>query len=228
MIVRLHNLSARPPMLSDLRAVTELQAACERVDVGVTHITEEEIENNWHIPGFMLRTDAWVIVTKKGQIVGYADVRRSGEQQLTSVLRVHPDYLGRGIGTLLVWLTEERARHLMHVMPSDQRVTLINVVSSLNPRAQHLFQREGYTLVHHYWSLLIRAEEELGLSFQQREQQLGQLVLEVQNGGEDQHMLVRTGIYTMRQYQVFEKELRGVSQSLVPMMQGVETECVSV
>jgi GNAT superfamily N-acetyltransferase len=232
-IVRLHNLSARPPALSDLQAVVELQAACERADVGVTNVSAEELENAWHMPGFVLSTDAWVIVTKKGQIVGYAEVRRSGEHQLTSLLRVHPDYLGRGIGTLLVWLTEERARHLMRAMPSDQPITLINVVSNLNPTAQHLLQREGYMLAHHYWSLLICAEdgeeeENLGQSFYQGEQRSAHLVLALQNGGYSDE--VRTGIYTVRQYQVFAKELRAACLPLpfVIVQQAIDAECINV
>jgi GNAT superfamily N-acetyltransferase len=227
-IVRLHNLSARPPTLSDLKAVVELQSACERADVGVTNVSEEELENNWHMSGFVLKTDAWVIVTKKGQIVGYAEVRRSGEYQLTSLLRVHPDYLGRGIGTLLVWLTEERARHLMHTMPSDQRITLINVVSNLNPTAQHLIQREGYTLAYHYWSLLIRAEEEEleKQSFYRGEQRMANLVLDVRNCGYAEEEM-RMGIYRIHQYQVFEKELRGACLPL-PVTVGMGVDCISV
>ncbi len=226
MIVRLHNLAARPPVLSDLRAVTEFVVACERAEVGVANITEEEIENSWQAPGFMLKTDAWVIETKKGQIVGYADVRRSGEHQLTSLLRVHPDYLGRGIGTLLVWLTEERARHLMHAIPSGPRVTLINMVSSVNPRAKHLFQREGYTLAHHYWNLMIRAEEEMDMPLYQRKQHEVDLVIDAQNVGKTQHVLARTGIFIMHQYHVFEKELR--PDEVVQIVQGVEAQCIIV
>lgn len=225
MRVRLHNLSARPPALSDLQAVAELQAACERADVGVTLVTEEEIENSWHAPNFVLRNDAWVIVTKKGQIVGYAEVRRSGKHQLTSLLRVHPDYLGRGIGTLLVWLTEERARSMMHAMPSDQPVSLINIVSNLNPRAQELIQREGYTLTQHYWSLLIRPEDgEPNLPLHHETQDLAPLVLDVQENAV--HAQARTGIYTMHQYQIFEKVLRCASLPVLPLPLAVEVECV--
>lgn len=223
MIVRLHNLAARAPALSDLQAVTELIDMCERAEVGVANITEEEIESSWQAPGFMLKADAWVIVTKQGQIVGYANVRRSGEYQFTSLVRVHPDYLGRGIGTLLVWLTEERARHLMHTISPGQRVTLINMVSSLNPRAQHLFQREGYTLVHHYWNLVIRAEEEMDLPLIKRQQHQVDLVIDAQNVAGTQHTLARTGIYVMHQYHVFEKELR--PSEALQIVQAIETQC---
>jgi GNAT superfamily N-acetyltransferase len=223
MIVRLHNLAARPPVESDLRAVTELLIECERAEVGVTNASEEEIENSWQMSGFVLRSDAWVIVTRKGQIVGYADVRRSGEYQLTSLVRVHPDYLGRGIGTLLVWLTEERARHLMRAIPLKQRVTLTNMVCSMNQRAQHLFQREGYALAHCYWHLVIRGDEEMDLPFYQRQPHL---VIDVQNVVEHRHTVARTGIFVMHQYDVFEKELRPAET--LPIVQTIEVQCMIV
>ena len=224
MVVRLHNLAARPPELNDLEAVTELIVACERADVGIAAVSEEEVENNWQASGFTLGTDAWVIVTKRGQIVGYADVRRSGGYQLTSLLRVHPDYLGRGIGTLLVWLTEERARELMRAFPVDQPVTLINCVCSLNERSRHLFEREGYTLARHYWSVIMREEEERkqssGVSYQSKRLQFD-LSIDAQNFMGTPSRVVRTGMYVMHQYYVFEKELRGRI-----MIQQVVTQCI--
>ncbi len=226
MIVRLHNLSARPPMLSDLEAVTELIVACEDAETGIAAVSEEEIENSWQESGFTLRADAWVIVTKRGQIVGYADVRRSGGYQLTSLLRVHPYYLGRGIGTLLVWLTEERARNLMRAFPLEQPVTLINCVCSLNERSQHLFEREGYTLARHYWSVSMHAEEGVRHTcdeiYQSNRLQFD-LRVDAQNFMGTPSRVVRTGMYVMRQYYVFEKELRAVA-----MIQQVATQCVSV
>ncbi|HEV2654176.1 MAG TPA: GNAT family N-acetyltransferase, partial [Ktedonobacteraceae bacterium] len=155
MIVRLHNLAARPPAMSDLKAVTALMVACDLAESGIAEPVEEDVRRSWQEASFNLKTDAWVIVTNRGHIVGYAEVRRAGEQQLTSLLRVHPDYLGRGIGTLLVWLTEERSRQLLHSMARDLRVTLTTVVSNLNSRAQHLFEREGYAPSRHFWRLMI-------------------------------------------------------------------------
>jgi GNAT superfamily N-acetyltransferase len=226
MIVRLHNLAARPPEVSDLEAVTELIVACERADAGIAVVSEEEIENCWHTPGFTLRADAWVIVTKRGQIVGYADVRQSGEYQLTALLRVHPDYLDRGIGTLLVWLTEERARDLMRTFPLEQPVTLINCVCSLNERSQHLFEREGYTLARHYWSVSMCEEEDRNQScaeFYQSKRLQFDLSMDAQNLMGTPSRVVRTGMYVMHQYYVFEKELRVGAR-----IQQVVTQCVVV
>jgi GNAT superfamily N-acetyltransferase len=211
MIVRLHNLAARPPTLSDLKAVTTLMVACDLAESGIADPVEEDVRGSWQEPGFTLKTDAWVIVTSKGHIVGYAEVRRAGEHQLTSLLRVHPDYLGRGIGTLLVWLTEERSRQLLHSMPRDLRVTLTTVVSNLNQRAQRLFEREGYTPSRHFWRLMIQMEDvsEQSLDELYRHGKFKMdLVIDAQNLIGTTQLAARTGMYVARQYDVYEKELR--------------------
>ncbi len=211
MIVRLHNLSARPPAMSDLKAVTALMVACDLAESGVTEPVEEDVRSSWQEPDFNLRTDAWVIITNKGHIVGYAEVRRSGEQQLTSLLRVHPDYLGRGIGTLLVWLTEERSRQLLHTISHEMRVILTTVVSNLNQRAQRLFEREGYTLSRSFWRLVIQMEDvsEQSLDELYRHGKLKvDLVIDAQNLMGTTQLAARTGMYVARQYNVYEKELR--------------------
>jgi len=211
MIVRLHNLSARPPALADVKAVTALMIACDLAESGVADPTEEDVRNSWQAAGFNLRTDAWVIITNRGQIVGYAEVRRSGEQQLTSLLRVHPDYLGRGIGTLLVWLTEERGRQLMRTIQPDLRVMLTCAVSNLNQRAHSLFEREGYILSRRFWRLLIQMEDvsdqSLGELYQHGKLKVD-LVIDAQNLIGTTQLAKRTGMYVARQYDVYEKELR--------------------
>ncbi len=211
MIVRLHNLSARSPVMADLKSVTELMITCDIAESGITDPTEEDVRNAWQTPNFNLRTDAWVIVTRKGQIVGYADVRRGEHEQLASSLRVHPDYRGRGIGTLLIWLVEERARQLIDDMPSDARITLISTVSSFNQVAHRLLEREGYTLVRSFWRPLIEMDEMADQS-QAPVALLNKikvdLVVDSRNMKGTMQLPRRTGIYVARQYDVYEKELR--------------------
>ena len=103
---------------------------------------------------------------------------------------------------------------------------LITMASSVNSRAQHLFQREGYILAHHYWSLLIRAEEEMDLPLYRRQQHQVDLVIDAQNVAGAQHTIARTGIYIMHHYHVFEKELR--PGKVLQIVQAIEPQCMSV
>lgn len=211
MIVRLRNLVARPPAANDLEAVTALMIACDLAESGIADTSREDVWNNWQVATFSLKSDAWVIVTNKGEIVGYAEVRRCGEQQIASLQRVHPDYQRRGIGTLLIWLTEERARQLMRTISPELQVTLTNVVNSLNQCAQHLFEREGYRAADRFWRLVILAEEgeEQALEdFYHNSALKVDIVATTQGFTRTTHLAARTGIYSMHQYHVFEKELR--------------------
>ena len=211
MIVRLHNLSARAPVTSDLRAVIELLIACETDESGMADAVEEEVRNTWQEATFNLKTDAWVIVTNKGQIVGYAQVRRDEHEQFIALMRVHPEYRGRGIGTLLTWLVEERARYLLNYVSPDTRVTLSSTVSSSDRAACRLFEREGYSEVRSFWRLIIEMDEmptESFDDFYQHGKLKVDLVVDAENLMGTTQLQRRTGMYVAHQYVVYEKELR--------------------
>jgi GNAT superfamily N-acetyltransferase len=207
MAILLQNLMARVPRLSDLETVTRLLVACDMVEDGMSDYTEEELLADWRRPGFSLDTDAWVIVTNKGQLVGYADVWCYDYVQISMRIRVHPEYLGRGIGTLLLRLSEERARAFVRKAPSDVRVTLDSAVSNVNQAAKDLLEQEGYTAVRHFWRMMIDADESIDGSNSPGKARLDLLVDAQKLVGFAQHQ-PRTGIYIARQYDIYEKELR--------------------
>ncbi len=208
MIVRLHNLSARPPTFKDVEAVAKLLSTCEREEVEnteLTEITEEEIQRIWHAPHFHLQTDAWVIVTRKGHMVGYADLRTDADNGYRALLHVHPDYRGRGIGTLLIWLLEERARQDLAVLASVQRAVLRITASSNNLRARRLLVREGYSHVQSFWRVLIDVHnmhaDQLSRSGKLRLDMVVDAQRSVAHGEQP------PGSYLACQYDVYEKEL---------------------
>ncbi len=202
MIVRLHNLAARPLRPVDAKAITELLIASETAEFGSTDITEEDIQRAWQTPSFDLKTDAWSIVTRKGQLVGYADVRwDNANELLNSSVTVHPDYRNRGIGTLLIRLVEERARQLVCNAQPGKRVVLSSLVSGLNEVAHRLFEREGYTFARSFWRLSLESDEV-------QEQQAVDLTIDIQDLFGVANLHKRAGMYVARQYQIYEKELR--------------------
>ena len=159
MAVLLKNLLARSPKMEDLVAITELIKACDVDEYGLADSTMEDLISNWHQPGFNLATDAWVIVTNKGQAVGFTCVWHRDYEQIFTFVCVHPEYRGRGIGTLLLRLVEERARqHVPNARPGT-RVTLCGTVSSLNEQAKRLFEREGYTSIRKIWRIEVGSND---------------------------------------------------------------------
>ncbi len=200
MAVLLNNLSARAPRLADLEAVTGLLIACDTVEDGLSDYTKEDLRSKWQKPGFKLEQDAWVIVTIKGQFVGYASVwldRSDGRIEMD--LRVHPQYTGRGIGTLLLRLAEHRARSLVQDAHPAVRVALNVSVNSVNQVAGMLLEREGYMLIDRLCRLLLEVDEPSPVGAARGDFAFKIGVAQLQK---------RTGIYFMRQYDVYEKELR--------------------
>ncbi len=206
MAVLLHNLSARAPSLADLEPVTRLLIACDIVEDDVSDYTEEDLRSKWQRPGFTPDKDAWVIVTTKGQFVGYASVWLDSQGQdgrIEMYIRVHPEYVGRGIGTLLLRLAEHRARSLVQYAYPTVRVALNVTVNSINLVAGMLLEREGYALVDHMCRLLIDSDESSPTGAVKVD-----LALNAQELTGVAQLQKRTGIYFMRQYDVYEKELR--------------------
>ncbi len=207
MAVLLKNLLARSPKMEDMVTITELIRACDVDEYGLADSTMEDLASYWHQPGFNLATDAWVIVTNKGQAVGFTCVWHRDYEQIFTFVCVHPEYRGRGIGTLLLRLVEERARqHVRNARPGA-RVTLCGTVSRLNEQAKRLFEREGYTAIRKILRIEVGANDS-------REEPSPHTTFKADLDLVSQHLVGATklydldAIYIIREYEVYEKELR--------------------
>ena len=214
MLVRLHNLSARAPVMTDIRAIAEFYHLDDDSLQDDIDALEESLRRDWQAPDFVLKLDAWVIVTTQGQTVGYADVRCKSERlwnEFTLNVHVHPDYRDRGLATLLIWLAEERARQLMNNASMDRDVVLSSSVSSLNQWAGEVYTREGYVSTRRFWRLVIGVEEAVAQSNTELSRH-GQLTVdvvldtdaEIDSDQEQQS----PALYIARQYEVYTKVLR--------------------
>ncbi len=214
MLVRLHNLSARAPVMADIRAIAELRHLEDDSLQDDIDALKESLRRDWQTPDFVLRLDAWVIVTTQGQIVGYADVRCKGERlwnECTLNVHVHPGYRDRGLATLLIWLAEERARQLMNSASLDRDVVLSSSVSSLNQWAREVYLREGYVLTRRFWRLIIGVEEAVAQSNRElarRGQLTIDVVLDTDTEIDSDQEQQNPAIYIARQYEVYAKVLR--------------------
>jgi GNAT superfamily N-acetyltransferase len=205
--VQLTNLVARSPKIKDLEAVTELIVACEIHEHGISDYTVDDLRSEWHRPSFNLETDAWVVLTVKGQPVGYASVWHKEHEQIHMFTRVHPQYRRRGIGTLLVRLAEQRARlHVQQARPGT-RVTLSSTVSSVNEVARQLLEREGYAPARQFWRIVIEMDELASRSNPRRKLKVD-LDLDSHRLRGATRPYEPEGLYVVRPYATYEKELR--------------------
>ena len=144
----------RPPEESDLDSLARLRAACELHDLGPDVADGEEsiradLVADWNRDGFDPITDARVAV-EGGDPVGYADVhmRSNGEAFINGC--VSPNYRGRGIGTGLVNVLEERAA---------AAEKLRTVVTGANPTAHAFFVGRSYEACARSWRMEIQLDE---------------------------------------------------------------------
>ena len=98
-------LIARPLELADSAAVTAVMAASELAVLGRVLIEEAYLLGDWNRPSFDLAAST-VGVFDSDQLLGYAEI--SGEGRADAA--VHPDHLGRGIGTWLARWMQSTAR----------------------------------------------------------------------------------------------------------------------
>ena len=207
----LRNLLVRAPNMDDLEAVAELRLASDIADYGMPDATEQDILVDWQRSGFNLNTDAWVIVTTDGRLVGYASVWPCEYRRFHACACVHPAYRGRGIGMLLLRLAEARAREQLDGAPPAVPMTLQSTVSQSNEAARRLLEREGYTPRRQFWRVMVEREEDPSESleaFTQGGKLQLDLVVDAANLIGTTHRQQRTGIYLARQYDIYEKQLR--------------------
>lgn len=114
---------------------------------------------------------------------------------------MHPQYGKRGIGTLLLRMAEQHARELMPQASPGARVSLRGVVCANNARARSLFERE-------FWRVTLELVESSESSA--GDVRKFTLDLDVDSGQliGTTPLSDREGIYSVRQFVTYEKELR--------------------
>jgi mycothiol synthase len=113
----------------------------------------------WQEPGFDLASDAWVVQTADGRIVGYEELyNRHGFAAFEGDGYVHPDFEGQGVGTSLLRALEARALVAMAQTEPDLKVYIRNGFAFHETRAIELHQNEGYAPVRYSWRMEIQLD----------------------------------------------------------------------
>jgi ribosomal protein S18 acetylase RimI-like enzyme len=142
-------MSARPPngytllpaRPDDADAVAAILLADDLADTGASHFDADFVRDQWATPGFDLSTDAWIAVAADGTPVGHTNVMPDGEARVKSWGVVHPEHRGLGIGSVLVALTERRARERLEGVRDP---VLHHAVSDTDHAGAALLRSRGY------------------------------------------------------------------------------------
>jgi len=148
----------RVPEPGDLDAVADVLIADQLADGGPAVLDAGFLRDEWNRAGFTLATDAWVVTDGAGTITGYvqATFEEPGTTNCWGV--VHPRHRGRGIGSALVGLTQERAARLAAGLPSGR---LLHVINAADATAADLLLASGLQLVRHFWHMQIDLQDQV-------------------------------------------------------------------
>ncbi|HEX2294172.1 MAG TPA: GNAT family N-acetyltransferase [Actinomycetota bacterium] len=139
----------RAPEAADVDAVA---AVLEADAGGDAALDADFLRESWSRAGFDLATDAWVVLDDAGETVAYAETMLEEPGLVEAWGVVHPAQRGRGIGTALLDLTEDRASELLR---DAEGARLRHAVNSGDRAAAAMLERRGFGLVRHFWHMEI-------------------------------------------------------------------------
>lgn len=151
-------LRLRPAQWADLDAVAGLiYAVCEADGDTTVAVTPGELGNEWRNDGFNLETDAVVVQTGDGDVVGYEEfVNAHGHYSLRTDGYVHPDFKGLGIGTALLRAIEARARREIKLAAPDLRAFIRSTLDGRDEAGNSLHKAEGYFPIRYHWRMEVK------------------------------------------------------------------------
>jgi mycothiol synthase len=146
--------SVRPGRIDDIPTVAALDAAYDTAILGAPYVDEDWVREAWTWHRFDPAVDAWLVTSPAGEPAAYAQIcDEKGNGNPESVVHVHPDHWGRGLGSALIGIVEARARE--YARAAGGSVTLLSPLTAADAAARTLLERAGYALDRHFWHMYL-------------------------------------------------------------------------
>jgi mycothiol synthase len=139
--------SLRCPTGDDFQYIHALINAYEVSLTGAAETTATDLRMELSTPGFEMTTDSWLVLAPTGQVVGFAKIGHIDHMRIFTTVYVHPEHLGRGIGTRLLEVLEQWALQQVPLAAPDVRVTLTAFALKQNSASDHLLLKRGFQMV---------------------------------------------------------------------------------
>ncbi len=137
----------RPPEVGEAPDIDRLSAACDAALGAPPSLGEDLLRQLWTRPRFVLHTDAWIVEHGR-TVVGYAQVWAEDAEHLAAFAFVHPGHTGRGLGSALTALIEDRA-----ALQASGDARLFNAATPEDEAATRLLADRGYTWARRFWRM---------------------------------------------------------------------------
>ncbi len=148
---------SRPATFDDLDPVEGLFADVDLSLFGEAEPTRIWIAEDWSSDWVDLPTMSRLIFAPGGALAGYANLEAvDPAKEVGAFGRVHPQHVGRGLGTALVAWTEAAAAILI---PSGTSASLRHSISGADPAARELLTRAGFSRVRTAWHMRMELPE---------------------------------------------------------------------
>lgn len=154
-------LTLRSVRWDDLNAVTQLiYAVCEADGDVTVAVTPEELEHEWKNKEFNLETDAVLVETSDGRVVGYEEFSNvKNHCELNADGYVHPDFKNFGIGEALLQRVDERALVEIPLAESDVRVFIHSTIDNRDEYGHSMHKSAGYLPIRYHWRMEAKLQE---------------------------------------------------------------------
>jgi mycothiol synthase len=148
-------VNVRAPRADDLPDVLALLHEADEALIGESDWTEADLRDEWEEAG--IERNAW-LVELDGRLAGFALLFDRGRGRVSVDGYVRPAHEGRGVGSELLRLTEERARELAAEQGAE--IVVHNATLTGNPRVPSLYELHGYEPARHFFRMVIDLGDE--------------------------------------------------------------------
>ncbi len=150
-------LILRPATMQDLEVVADLFNRHAVATTGAPETNVERLRRGWTTPGFDPTHNVRLAVNSRGEALGVVKLWDLDEPPLIHYVAcaVHPEHLGRGIGTALNCWAHDRARESLHRAPPGARVVVHSYTVSGHEPTRRLFESLGMRLIRHSYHMVI-------------------------------------------------------------------------
>jgi mycothiol synthase len=152
----------RAPRPDEADRVAELFAAATLDDPCEPTLDAGFFQDKWSRSGFDLTTDAWLFTDSAGTAVAYGQAVAEEPDVVEALGVVHPQHCGRGLGSRLLDLIEQRARELVEGQSTSPR--LRHGIDGHDRAAATMLRGRGMRCVRHFWHMQIALHESMPTS----------------------------------------------------------------